>query len=614
MRSQVRRYSACYGGSRLPALLVLLTLAGGCVLAYRHFFQRQGEAAVSLIPADATAVVTLDLKPSPQQVPTFERIQSAQQRENLGGQLDSLLSKAFSNSPIGSHLRPYVTTSLAFATFKPAAGHRPDDSEGVGLFAMSDPERARDVLAREAQKTTVNGQDYYRVNAGDRAVMAIIGDYLVAGSSIETVERIVGVHNGATPSILTSPDYRAARATLPADSNLMLFVPPDGLRQAAATLPGFTANSQGSNPIWLALGAAIRPAGIEMSIQAPYQTPAGVAPIQVAPLDPHLLSRVPSGAYGLIALSQPDQYWNYFINNSSHVAPLLGGNADTTTRQVNEGIANFERETGISVSQDVLPAFHGNALLAVYQPEPGQTIPDGLILLDDANNANPAALADKVRAYVERASARQGQNPVRLFSQSVNGATVWSLDADTERQLHNTTTAPFNGGAPGDPGTQISNSMAHKTLVYAQVGHALLIASTRSLLDRAIAAYTHGSGSLAADPVYAAMAQQIPSGSQSLLLVDLPTIMEAIRPTLTNSMSGNQSGVTPDDILHLFGQHTGIIGAQQYDGRAIKGYYYMPLDYDRLIHIIGVAQRASGANTANSTPFTATPRIGGVVQ
>ena len=82
------------------------------------------------------------------------------------------------------------------------------------------------------------------------------------------------------------------------------------------------------------------------------------------------------------------------------------------------------------MAHDILPGTNGNVALAVYpdadDPQKGV---DGVIVLDDANNADPAALADRVRAYVERQSAHSNNGQAWHFtSETRNGATVWSLD------------------------------------------------------------------------------------------------------------------------------------------------------------------------------------------
>src|SRR5689334_20708697 len=94
------------GSSRAPLLLVLLIIVAGGVLAYRHFFNRAGEAAIQLIPQDASLVVTLDTNPSPDQVSAFNRIKDAIKTEKLDSGFDEMLTGMFSNSKFGQEMRP----------------------------------------------------------------------------------------------------------------------------------------------------------------------------------------------------------------------------------------------------------------------------------------------------------------------------------------------------------------------------------------------------------------------------------------------------------------------------------------------------------------------------
>jgi hypothetical protein len=151
-------------------------------------------------------------------------------------------------------------------------------------------------------------------------------------------------------------------------------------------------------------------------------------------------------------------------------------------------------------------------------------------------------------------------------------------------------------GVNTGPVQQEMNNLNNKELIYAQVGHAVLIASSRRMMDRALDTYLHGTGALADDPAYAQMIRQAPAGTQSLLLVDLPGIIQAFRPQLANTMGGSNSSTTADDITRLFGQNTGIVGAQQYDGRVIRGYLFLPLNYEQVIRMIA-AQRQPTAGT-----------------
>jgi hypothetical protein len=757
-----------YGGSKFRTLLVLTAMTAGGVYAYRTYFHRTGEAAVPLIPADALMVITLDTTPSPGQTPTFKRIADAIKNEHLDAQLEDALAHSMANSPIARDARPFTTGSLAIATLKSSIASGGDSAV---LVAINDAGKVSDVLNRDAQKSNINGLDYYRA-AGDTHCMAVIGNYLVTADRPEDLVRIEAVRKGETPSIETITDYQQARAGLPADSNLMLFFSADGVSQAAQSAqntPGASLLSRightRPNARYVAVGMAVHEQGIDTVVQIPIEPPPGAAGSEtahIAPLDTDLWRKLPGGAYGVMALAQPGKYYNYMT---------AAANEDTVVRRsVQEGVSQFERETGLSVAHDILPGTNGNAALAVYpdadDPQKGL---DGVIVLDDANNADPAALADHVRAYIERQSARNnGGQAWHFTSENRNGATVWSLDTtarqafqrsleggmtDTRRNagfappppIPATPTPPVpptpptppvpptpnTSAANGDPGqnnggnptdnptsnnpagnnggsdseqnnanpsgngnssgnasttnhsrsgqgtsvdlhihadgegrvfddsfalhhdgdsvhinhngvnihshegdavalnrdgvnvrshdgsslvvgrggidlhaTDVTNptasaprdedvqqAVSNKTITWAQIGHAVVIATSPHMLDRALAAYTSGSNSLADDTGFALMRQRVPAGAQNALLLNLPSILEALRPVITQALSDNRMGLTADDILRLAGgAGNGLVATQQYDGKTLKMTWFLPLDYEKAIHLAGVMQ------------------------
>src|SRR5687767_3009338 len=68
---------------RLPFLRVMLlgvALLAVVGFAYNVLFGRRGEAAIAMIPADASFVLTVDLVPSQDQLAAFKKISDAMKR------------------------------------------------------------------------------------------------------------------------------------------------------------------------------------------------------------------------------------------------------------------------------------------------------------------------------------------------------------------------------------------------------------------------------------------------------------------------------------------------------------------------------------------------------
>lgn len=678
MHTSPSHHKRHFGGARLSALLLLLGVAGGLV-AYRHFFNRAGEAAIQLIPADAMMVLTVDANPSPQQTITFKRIEDALKREQADVQFDKAITSVLQNSPVGKEIRPYLRRNMALALLKANGQGTTGTPDAVVLLAVTEPGHVKEILAKYGRQNTQDGVEYYQLQQQNTDA-AVIGDYLALSDKPAVLARVESVRSGATESVAHLPEYQQARTALPSDANLMVFVSPRALAEAQERGKAAGIANPWQNTRWMAFGMTVRERGLDAVWQMPMDAqavPGAQNLSSVAPLNDETFKRLPAGAYGLMAFSQPGKYWNWIEDSTK--------NDPKASQSLNDGVAAFEKETQMSVPRDIVPGLQGHLVLAVY---PDATSPqagvDGLMVLDDANGADASALADKIRNYVERASAKDGKG-VRFVSEQRNGATIWALDDSTQDRMArslgdaassagslfgggpgagassfspppsgnlslngsdgsrmdlkgnglsmrgadgsrvdlngsnfsaygkdgsrvgmngNRVTFQGNGGSvafnnaqggtavsapPTPPASPLTNALRKKTVVYAQVGHTVLMASSRAMLDQALAVYTSGKGTLADDPAYAQMHALLQPGSQSALMVNLPGIMEALRPSLVKWMANSHSGITPEDVTQMFGaiRTTGIVGSSSYDGKVMSGRFFLPLDYERLIHVFG---------------------------
>ncbi|MFY9234329.1 MAG: DUF3352 domain-containing protein [Fimbriimonadaceae bacterium] len=562
---------------------------------YKIFFDRPGEAAIALIPSDADMVLTLDTNPSTRQVATFQKIAQALDKEGLLGKVDDLLSMTLDQNVLVRQIRPNVSKNLALAVWMPKQSIKEGaEPEGVAAFlALKDTGLVRDALTKWLGRQERDGLSYYTLDKKGSA--AIISDYLVFAQTPELLMRIYQVEQGKAQSIAQLAAYKEARASLAEDANLMFFISADAMNRLDQTAKGF---ANGASPLggasWLAMGVAIRDQGLELTYQCPMDQ-TRMASLQrlseIQPIDKGLLNKLPQGAYGVLAFSQPSKYWS-FISETAAQKPK-------DKQEMEEGLAKFEKETGMSIPRDVVPAFDGNLVLAVY-PSPGAA--DGIVILDDANQANPAAFAAKVRALIERKSAEDGK-PVRFVSADIGGATVWKLDKASQEEL----TGGFNGPnaqaeivpgheAPGQNDPPVfkeapvkstpNPALKDKTIAYAQVGNAVIIASSEAMLVRAIDAYNGKGATLAGDPAFAYASDTLRDNAQSMIVVNLNRIMETMRPQI------EQSGGPVEDIVNLFGgPGVSLVGSGSYDGKVMTGEMFLPLDYTRLVKMMGEGMR-----------------------
>jgi hypothetical protein len=549
----------------------LIPVVGGGVLAYNIFFDRKGEAAIQLVPQDAWGVVTLDLTPSTEQIPTFKRILDAVKAEGLEAEADKAITKMMEDSPLMAEVRPHLDRSFAVAMLKPAAeGNQP---EVAVLLATKDPGKVSGILGKHGKKAPQQGLDVYHVEKGD-ANLAMVGDYLVASPKAEGLLAVNAIHGKKAPSMAESADYQQARASLPKDANLMVFVAPAALEQLNKQNKSVTGFSMPTTR-YMAIGLTIRDKGLELSGQTPTNVAADSAYKslgQIAAVSPDALKKLPEGAFGVYAMSQPGKYWDP-VKTEMYKSPEAKEKAE-------DGIKDFERETGVDVEEELVPALGGNLLVAVYPNQKDPTgVPEFLAVADDTNGADPAAVAEKIRS----AAAKEGH---ALKPREITGGTIWA------------TPEPIEG----------------KTACMAQSGKGLLVASSTDLLEKALASYGSASGGLMAEPSFAAMQAMAVEGAQSLVMVDIRRVLTTLRPMIEPQLA-SAPGMKFDDVLELFGgEGTGAVFSGRYDGNVASFQFFLPLSYEKAVHLIAVgAKSAASAPTPPAFPTDNAGPSGGVI-
>jgi hypothetical protein len=564
-----------------------LILVVGVTLAYRWFFYRPGEAAVQLVPQNALMVMTVDLVPSAGQIPLFRRIGEAIKNEGLQEKIDGAVTEGLEKSPVGREIRPYVATSLALAMIDPSPQPHFEKAQHVILLKVNNHGKVSELLAKYGAQGTRSGLTYYGFKK-DNFSAALIGEYLVLSPAVDLLVLVSRTHAGQVNSVAYLHEYQLARSELPEDANMMLFLSPTAL----ATLDQ-ESKQLGVNPLrqsqWMAVSATLRDQGVMFHYRLPMDSKRlqGLrAMASIAPIDEAQYSRLPSGAYGLFAISQPSKYWSYVED----AVDSEGG----ARQELDKGLAEFEKETGISVPRDILPALNGTLWMAVY-PDPGK--PDGvqgLMIIDDTNGADPVQLAEKIKAMTERMTADKGKPGVRFTSQQRDGATIWRLDEQSRKELTSDLKEAFGGRSKqlaspkGGPKVQISvNEEEDATITYAQVGKAILIASSPAMLERAVAVYQGNGPSLAQDAAFTNMRQNALPGSQSVLMVNLGSILERLRPTMEKATKDGELPFRPDEFIRLFGgPDNGLIASGKYDGRIATGTFFLPLNYETVVHML----------------------------
>ncbi|HEY3779635.1 MAG TPA: hypothetical protein VGL56_01030 [Fimbriimonadaceae bacterium] len=547
------------GIGRAVAMLGLAAVAVLAFAAYKYLTNRPGEAAIKYIPADASLVATFDGNPSTSQLASFARIKQALGSEQIGDLSATLLGNAFNNNPVVKDVQPYVTNNLAFAAWTDAKFEKTETALFMSITDSSAVERA---LAKDCKEGPGGG--LYAMPAMPNGLLGVVGNYLIFTNSAARFDQIVQVSKGKLPSVATLNAYTAARAALPSDSNLMCFVSPEVYRQSQAVNKRPVMKSSG----WFSLGIAVREKGLAMVCRTPINDEGlGTAP----KLDLSILNKLPSGAYGVLAISDPSAWYTAYAKSTGSEAT------------VESALADVRQKNGIDPISDVLAKLSGDVELAVY---PGKTSttssptasgfsstnsmqPGILLYADSANGEDPIVVANKVFDAMQAHSSAWGNATVT--KSQVGEATVWTVKQGATAQ-------PTMQGqpqpAPQDPWSVI----ATRGTIY--------ITSSPAMQAQVLAMGTSGP-TLAQDAPFVAMEKSIVPSAQSALMVSLHRIFKS-------AMSGQDSVYT-----EVFGGgHAGVVGSSHYDNKTGVFELFIPLDWEKAIHWMGDTMKKAKAPPA----------------
>ncbi|HLK60627.1 MAG TPA: DUF3352 domain-containing protein [Chthonomonadaceae bacterium] len=604
----------------LGVLVAVLVFFAAGLLAYRFLFHRAGEEATALIPSDAVLVATLDITPGPDQVILFNRIKKSMAQEKVTGLFQSWLASSKNGASFMDDIVPQLSTSYAVGIWKKAGAKPTQDPDVVGLITVKSIPAVETAAAKYGTKANLQGMSYYNISS-EKMAITFIGNYLVLADRPEVLLRVRSVSRGETESIAHLASYKEARAKLPSSANCMLFVDAPTMVEwsqkygrsifsddtKAVDSNGAPKPDPSKSPVhlsgWATVAMTLRDRGIETVWRFPYDTgnPGARLIGSIAPVDKKLYSRLPGGAYGLLVLSQPGRY--YEAKNDS-----LGLSAEDK-KQMDEGLNSFEKETGISIEKDLVAGLKGDLALVVYPAREAMTgIPDGLIILDDANGANPAGMVEKVKSAIAIECKKNDTDAPKFQSVKRNGAEVWTLDEKSQQALRQSSGIEPAPGAPAesDPMKDAGSTEKRdakgekKQLLFATIGKSVVVASSQSLLDRDIAAYNSGSAALDKDPNYTTLLKQVPEDSQNVFLMAVPDVMERLRPEMASSYT-DPHGPKVDDVVKMFGPRgSGLVFSQGHEGQIVTGNLFVPLDYEDVIHLISLANKQNGKSGSSS--------------
>jgi hypothetical protein len=239
----------------------------------------------------------------------------------------------------------------------------------------------------------------------------------------------------------------------------------------------------------------------------------------------------------------------------------------------------------ISLRQDVLPAFQGNAIAALYPSESSEKVGgiDVLVVIDDQNGAKAGPLAERIREAAEQSMSENGgdKNP---FEVSTDGdikkyRLVGEAEDSLREGLTNVDDKVFN-----------SDLLAKdKTITWAIIGNTVVASSSTKLLDRAIANLKNPTAGLSTDALWSPYEKTLLDGSQTISAFNLSRMAEGFENTLHIDKMGDEKETVQEvvDILKTL-KEPFRIQAKTTEGESTMK-LFIPMDYDKLIDMIGKA-------------------------
>lgn len=561
-----------FGGVKI-ALLGFVAAGVLGYTGYRLIFTRSGEAAIVLIPADASCVVTLDTHPSEGQLAAFSKLSKALQREGVDHALEGQVNDAIGKAGIAKDVRQYLTHNMASAWWLGSNGMQ---GHAVGLFSISDGNAVSRILS---SGTSVPGAGIPAYSFGRTdMICAVVGDYLAIASDADTIRRVEETRRGA-PSVASLAEYKDARSALPPDANLMFFTSPSRFGELLG-------KHQPMGSSWIAFGASLRDGGIQFDYRGPVDRKAfpEIDTLSNLPaLDHNLLKNLPANAYGLIAISSLDRFAR---TSESSAGRFMGRDA------VNKNEGEFQKETGLSIDNDILPAFKGDVVLAFYPDATGSTkSADAVLMVDNSNGATPEQLAEKVRALLERKSAEQASKgdgtPIHFIESKSGQATIWSLDASSAQQMRKSL-----GSNP--PGATSDPIFGNKNLTYAVSNGSVFVATSPAMLTQTMLTL-NGDRSLVDDPAFAEMETHVNENDQFVLMCSLSRVFARFE---SDKPEDGKGVISADIVKALGGPDVGLVGAGRIVNGSTYGSLFLPLDFDRAAKAIASLSHVADRNEA----------------
>jgi hypothetical protein len=566
------------------SLVAATTVAG--VVAYKTVFSRPGADALELLPKSATAVFVMDLNPAPSQAGVYKRINDALDRNQLGKRFDSMLFDATNTgNPKAELFRPYLQRGAVCAAL-------PGDPNPrfLMLLPISDAGAVLKLLQENGQAQSANGMSYYTMNSptgGPQSptnlCFAVIADRLVISDIPGALSEVMKTSRGEVARLIDQPDFQAARRAIPADANLFTLVSPAFTKELA---------KRDTLSSWGTFAITLRDQGIEMvgnGTTAADLLPAQFKDRERPALRADLLKSLPENPYALVAAAG--------LGND-----LKSGLEEAKkTDEYQRDVSRMEKELDLSLDRDVLPNLQGTSVAALYPAAAGSSL-DLVLLMDSDNGAKPAAMVQKLvdeftsGEKFRDPEASSATPPVPISEKETIGD--WTITKPTAKEQAETEKSL----AESEKSLGMPKMFQNKTLVMATKGGAVLVATSRELLDKAMSSYDARNTSEASSAALAGLSARRDNRDQFLMAISLAAISETIRHGFDASKMDKNGQKTYNEVMDAVAKFRDPV---LYSGFMTKQgemnvKMMIPMDWDLLIDKIAEATKQSNLTPPRS--------------
>lgn len=563
--------------ARLRRLALVSTF--GVVLAsafaVRGLFARPGESALRFVPANVAVFGTMDLSPSVSQTVAFKKIDDALVRNHMDGLLQTSMLGMVSQSDVAKELTPLTRRSAAFAIIASKGEPAPRGQDPSLFFiGLTDGPAAAKILKQHGSPQFYKGAQFYMLPQSHLGVM-VIDDQLAISQNPRNLYLAKQVSEGAVPSIQTVQGFQDCRATLDADSNVMIFANPQAIAEMSNPKDSTAKLLKGTR--WAGFGVSLRESGIAATVHGSFN-PDEMASYQklthLAPMRADLYKVMPSGAYGLFTVSQPGAIADFALDLWRHQPNGERGYVD-----FNDGMIKW---SGVDVEKEFVPALQGDAIIAAY-PKAGETASgiDLLAVVDDSNGANPAGIVDRIRMAFDKMYRDGSQNQGELFVKQVRrDGDIYRLapkpEADMQKGLGDT----LGNTADRDLATE-------KTIVFATRNNTVFVATSQALLDKALGSFRSATNGLATDSAFGTSESAV-ADSQTLAAFSVSRIAEGVDRAISRSgMSEDGRKIFSEALGFCKGLTEPLTISAKLQATEGRLSLFIPMDYDKLLDIVG---------------------------